>query len=703
MTAPAAERGVRRIAIVGGGMAGLAAAWRLSGELGRDQVEITVYEQDGLLGGKGASSRGVHGRIEEHGLHVWLGYYDNAFRLIRQVYEELDRPRTAPDCPIQSWRDGFAPAGRVGVEEATGRGWQHWVATFRPTTGEPGDEGHSGGTASVSEFLRRAVGLLADFSTSLLEMRAADADGARTRDQVAAVVLSGSPQPPVARPGVRPGGERDLGGLLQQAQFAAVIAAVEGIRLLGRSVPAGSLDVLAEQLDRIRVDLEVVVTRGDPSLRRLGELADLVVSCCLGIVSDRLLTHPAGFGAIDDLDFRAWLQRHGARPTTLDSALVRGMYDLVFAYVDGDRSRPRFCAGLGLFLAGKFFFDYHGSLFWHLRAGMGDVVFAPLYQALSARGVRFAFFHRLDRLRLADDHDRIAALELTRTRASSAYQPLIMVGGLPCFGAPPDQDEADPSPESIELRAGDDFDTVILAASLGSLAEPCAELVADSHRWRDMIDNLATVATQSLQLWLRPPESQLGWDFPASTVSGYLPPFDTYASMSHLLDREDWPAADRPETLGYFCGSLRIDDPTAEPDTVVATNAAAFLDQQAEHFWPAARGRDGFDWDLLCDGQGTRGGGVTRLAGQYVRANVAGSQRYVQSLPGSRRFRLRVDESGYQNLVLAGDWTRCGLDAGCIEAAVISGLEAANTVLARSLTDAISGSWYGLGSASSRS
>ena len=36
---------------------------------------------------------------------------------------------------------------------------------------------------------------------------------------------------------------------------------------------------------------------------------------------------------------------------------MRGMYDLVFAYVDGDRGRPQFCAGLGLFLAGKFFFD----------------------------------------------------------------------------------------------------------------------------------------------------------------------------------------------------------------------------------------------------------------------------------------------------------------------------------------------------------
>ena len=42
-----------------------------------------------------------------------------------------------------------------------------------------------------------------------------------------------------------------------------------------------------EQLDRMRIDLEVVITRGDTSLRRLAELADLVITCCLGIVQDR--------------------------------------------------------------------------------------------------------------------------------------------------------------------------------------------------------------------------------------------------------------------------------------------------------------------------------------------------------------------------------------------------------------------------------
>jgi uncharacterized protein with NAD-binding domain and iron-sulfur cluster len=520
------------------------------------------------------------------------------------------------------------------------------------------------------------------------------------------VVLSGSPQPPgssrsgAGRRGAGgTGAAADLGGLLQQAQFAVVIAAVEGIRLLGAAVPPGSLDVLGEQLDRMRVDLEVVISRGDPSLRRLGDLVDLVVTCCLGIVRDRLLLDPRGFGAIDDEDFRDWLGRHGARPGTLESALVRGMYDLVFAYADGDRDRPRFCAGLGLFLAGKFFFDYRGSLFWRMQAGMGDVVFAPLYQALRERGVRFAFFHRLDRLHLDRDHGRVESLIITRTRTCGGgdYQPLTMVDGLPCFRSDPDEDQLDDASEVIELTMGTDVDVVVLAASIGSLADPCVELIEDSARWRSMIDNVATVATQSLQLWLRPSESELGWDFPASTVSGYVPPFDTYASMTHLLTQEQWPDEDRPETLGYFCGSLRIEDPEADPQAVVTANATRFLDDHAGHFWPAAAGPDGFAWDQLVDGGASAGEGPERLAGQYVRANAKGSQRYVQSLPGSQRHRLRVDESGYDHLVLAGDWTNCGLNAGCIEAATMSGLEAANTILGHRLMSGISGSWYGVG------
>ena len=72
-------------------------------------------------------------------------------------------------------------------------------------------------------------------------------------------------------------------------------------------------------------------------------------------------------------------------------------------------------------------------------------------------------------------------------------------------------------------------------------------------------------------------------------------------------------------------------------------------------------------------------------------ANTDPSDRYVQSLPGSNRHRLRADESGLDNLVLAGDWIDCGLNAGCIEAAVVSGIQAAAAIEGRPLCDRVLG------------
>jgi uncharacterized protein with NAD-binding domain and iron-sulfur cluster len=75
--------------------------------------------------------------------------------------------------------------------------------------------------------------------------------------------------------------------------------------------------------------------------------------------------------------------------------------------------------------------------------------------------------------------------------------------------------------------------------------------------------------------------------------------------------------------------------------------------------------------------------GSAALATQHVSINIDPSDRYVQSIPGTDRYRLRPDESGYDNLVLAGDWTDSGMNAGCIESSVLSGLQAANALLGR--------------------
>jgi hypothetical protein len=73
--------------------------------------------------------------------------------------------------------------------------------------------------------------------------------------------------------------------------------------------------------------------------------------------------------------------------------------------------------------------------------------------------------------------------------------------------------------------------------------------------------------------------------------------------------------------------------------------------------------------------------GVERMDEQYFRANVEGSERYVLSVAGSRHYRLKSDGSGFTNLFLAGDWTENGfLDAGCIEACTLSGLQCARAI-----------------------
>ena len=123
-------------------MAALSAALELSEGRWRDRFEdITVYQRGWRLGGKGASSRGPNGRIEEHGLHLLLGIFDETFDTMRRCYEELDRRSTDPGSPILTWNDAIAPANHVGLADREGGQWVPWVASFSATSGQPGDGG----------------------------------------------------------------------------------------------------------------------------------------------------------------------------------------------------------------------------------------------------------------------------------------------------------------------------------------------------------------------------------------------------------------------------------------------------------------------------------------------------------------------------------------------------------------------------------
>ncbi len=704
-----------KVAVVGGGCASMAAAFELTRPEHRQKYQVAVYQMGWRLGGKGASGRGPSGRIEEHGLHIWLGYYENAFRLLRECYEELaEGPKGRA---FGSWREAFFPDPHVGVSEKTRAGsWAHLTVNFPPAPGEPGDP-QPPDILSLRSYVLRATTLLRTLLTGVettedpgrRDTNAGPADGAS--------LAVSTPEEIATRAET----------LIRYGFLGTVAVAVEGLVLVEAAlgmiseVASGVLIRLLQTIaSSVKARLENLIA-ADDDVRRRWEIVDLVLATLVGVVRFGLLTDPRGLDAINDYDCREWLRLNGASERALDSAFLRGLYDLVFAYENGEADRPRLAAGVALRGSFRMFFTYRGAFFWKMRRGMGDVVFAPFYEALRARGVRFRFFHRLENVRLCDpaglapgEKPYIEALEFdvqAKVKGGKDYRPLVEVRGQPCWPSKPDfaqlEDGARLEAEGRDfespwerrkaarrtLRVTKDFDFVVLGLGVGAVPHACRELVASNARWRNMAANVTTVATQAFQLWLREDIQALGWEAPPVTLSAFAKPFDTWADMGQLIPAEDWPRP--PMTVAYFCGALPETEWNARPQSSEASRSAvrdkavAFLETEARHLWPRAfdsRGR--FRWDLLVAPNGAAGrsepgkrlAGKLRFGTQFWTANVNPSERYTQSLPGSIEYRISPLDDFFDNLTIAGDWTDCGLNLGCVEAAVMSGRLAAHAL-----------------------
>ena len=371
---------------------------------------ITVYQRGWRLGGKGASSRGPHGRIEEHGLHVWLGCYDNAFALLRECYAELDRATTDPGAPIHTWDQAFIPPTVSASPTASAMtGWcgRGGLARNDELPGEPNATGRE---FTAVDFLRRALQLVLDFADSL-----------SAPDENAGMIDSDSPDSPrsgfsVVRRGVRRRCWRRWPNHLPP-----------------EAIPSGALNHV---LDAIREALDY---EHRPDHRRFWLFLSLVTATVRGIDrrqpghrSARFSRHQRrGLLCLDSaprrpsrragLPPRSRAVRHGVR--------VRGRRRR------HDRRWPR---GWPLLLTGIALFQYKGAFFWKMTAGMGDVVIAPLYQALRRRGVEFEFFHRVDALHLDDRRQAVEAITMGRqVRLADGVDRLRTAdhgcGGLPVF------------------------------------------------------------------------------------------------------------------------------------------------------------------------------------------------------------------------------------------------------------------------------
>lgn len=618
-----------RIVILGSGMAALSAAMRLTrAAADRERFAITIYTPGWLVGGKGASvrNRQLGDRIEEHGLHILLGFYENAFRVIREAYAELDRKGGVP---LARFEDAFKPLNEVALMEYGADGQaQPWV--FRPRA-NPLVPGDGADLPTPREMLLLGI----EQATYLLGSWAErQADGAaRTRAGVAV---------------------RALGLVVRGAAATGAIAAVQ-------------VERLSRSIGRARALLERLLTK-DVELRRLWVVIEFGLINLLGMLREGLLADDADFGALDDEDYRAWLRRHGASETTLRSSLLVGLYNLAFSNPDGAG------AGVGLVGTMRFLLAYRGGLFWLMQAGMGETVFAPLYQVLVRRGVRFRFFHEAHQLSLHPRRDRVERIILRESAeivGGGDYQPLIDVAGLPCFPEAPLSEQIRPADRTLTLERGRDFDSLVIGASVAALPSFCGELMVRSRRFGAMVEGLRTIRTLSLQVWSESEPHALGWRGPKVVGTCRLP-YETWADLSHLTARESWSA----RTQLYGCGV--IGDGETPLDAPVGHEAIA----------DEARRALAIEWSTLFpaagQGDGASSPGDVRSDGFHARVNTAPSDRYVLSVPGTTRLRLRPDESGFENVVLAGDWTRTGLDAGCIEAATMSGLMAARHLLGTS-------------------
>ena len=693
-----------KVAIVGGGCAAMTTAFELTAPRHGGRYQVTVYQLGWRLGGKGASGRGPAGRIEEHGLHIWLGFYENAFRLMRECYEELGRdPKT---CPIATWRDAFFPDPHVGVADKSRDGqWDQWLALFPPSPGLPGDPIGPQSPFTLRSYLARTVALLRALMFS-----------AKTRDKRGPCLGSETAGASVATIVERAARLLSVGALTTAASLSEALAV---LTMAFRALPVFPEAMLGRLVDAVavavRTELSALVDL-DANMRRKWDVIDLALAFLVGAIRFRLLSDPRGLSAIDGYDCREFLRLNGASERALQSGFVRALYDLALAYEDGDPSRPGLAAGQGLRGALRMFFTYRGSFFWKMRSAMGDVVFAPLYEALRRRGVKFEFFHRLENLRLPEslrpgEKPYVEALEFdvqAEITGGGDYQPLVDVKGVPCWPSAPDYaqlvdgerlkserrrfkshwDRRRVSTKTLKVTR--DFDFVVLGVGVGAVPFLAKEILARDARWRAMVANVKTVATQAFQLWLKEDAEALGWTDPPITLAGFAKPFDTWADMTHLVPEEDWRVA--PKSVAYFCSVLADKGPWPGPDDpaheeamreAVRDNAVTFLKRHVHELWPHAAEPGGFRFDWLVDPRAPDAPalqGEARFATQFWTANVNPSDRYVLMLPGTLQHRISPLDNTYDNLTLAGDWTDCGYNAGCVEAAVISGRLAAHAL-----------------------
>jgi uncharacterized protein with NAD-binding domain and iron-sulfur cluster len=706
----------QKVAILGGGIAGLSAAHELSKTQAlRDRYDVTVYQMGWRLGGKIASGRDSTGRNLEHGLHVWFGCYENAFRLLKDAYAQHAAGEAFP-----KWNDvfkgqPFTPIG-INVEDRL----IFWPITWPIFPGEPGEGGLD---LSIWEMVTRLIGWLRKILDEI-----SPADFALDN------FVDASPLP-LPRDDFRDASESGLHPEGDMHRHANMLATVKVLNLqqaaatahlwaislgsdpfrLGRSHPEAIVRLVGWMKDALNFEIAAgrAVGLWAVVLRELFVIGHALID---GVWRDFLLPDEP-FESKDHLDFREWLILHGATPAIVaESGIVRALYDTAFQYLEGDTKRPSYAAGTAVGVVIRLVATYKGHMVWEAQAGMGEAVVAPIYQMLKADNVAFRFFWKVTGLEVQGSKVERVHFSRQADVTRGDYIPIQRLGGLPCWPAEPHWDQLVNGPAMAAahvdfeshwcttsvgtelLGRGTDFDTVILAISMGAYkplnGEPglCEEIIAHSSKFSSFVHNIPLVPTCSLQLWFDTTTAKLGWPYPKPAAVAGPEPLSVWADVSQILAVETGSGARKPMSLHYLCGPFATalyKEPSSRQGVPAAAAAQVktivkeWLVHSSNVAWPNASNGIQFQWNILNDPQERNG--PDRLDAQYWRANINPGDCCVGSPAGTTLDRLFPDDTGLDNLFVAGEASRTGCNTSSIEGAIMSGMAAARAITGESL------------------
>ena len=655
-----------KIAILGGGISALAAAYELKRLDTADALDITIHQMGWRLGGKCASSRnetaGMGFRNEEHGLHVLGGWYHNTFEMLRRVYTDW---ALVPDVDAQPIDDAFLPMnGAVLFDERRTifgfqNGWRKIAVRFPDPVGTPGIDIPDLSIERMFKVLLRWVQKMLGFSLDgLNNIGIAETflpdwfDLSEILDFFDSDILENWNDDDA---------DRVSSGINDRAECIGR----ECETLASNLSEEGSRDWFARGGEN------------EPSILDLMTAGLVGLYVIKGMLNDRLLTR--GFDAINGEDATDWMRRHGAPSFVVQSPFVELGYHYAFSFVDGHKDQPSMAAGAALRGYLRMFFGQVGSFFYHFNGGMGDVIVKPFYDVLRAQGVKFEFFSQITSLERDNHQAQISRVQIRRqakvSAGPAAYDPLIKTpAGLRTWPTRPlmdqlelgpgqtrfpddfeDPDDVDPNDPVETLVAGEDFDIAILAIPGTALREICAPLIEADPAWARCLDAMSSCPTLSAQLWTEKTPEQLGWGDMPGISTGHVLPLSTWSDMSHLLPFEQ---ASSYRGHHLLCGPHPI---TGEPPRDTATT---WLEDHFEDVLP--------NWRI--SEQDTSDRAI------YARLNHRPSELYIFSAAGDVDDRLRTDESGLSNLFLCGDWVRNGTDLGWVEGAVTTARQCARAV-----------------------